>query len=65
MSKEINFKGRVQTVTRADGKIEAKVTLTIPAKIAGEIPLGEVNVSIEALQGAMFETPSKQKVRGV
>ncbi len=68
MSKMIALKGKVISVTRKYGKTAAVVQIEIPADKSNEIPLKEVNVTIEESQQSMFPettvTSKKTPVRG-
>jgi hypothetical protein len=63
MAKPIETKGSVRSVVRKDGKAEATLVITVPADVAGDIPMGEVKVTILEMQNRMFDPP-KERVRG-
>lgn len=54
MSK-IEIIGEVTTVTRKGGNKTARVVIEIPHDKAAKIPMGLVNITIQASQGDMFE----------
>ena len=62
MSKKVELLGNVVSVARTAGKAEAKVVLSIPSNLAGEIPLGGVSVIITPAQSTMFD--AGVKIRG-
>lgn len=45
--------GEVTKITRTNGKVFAQVTLQIPANKAGDVPMGEVSISLEPTQSAI------------
>lgn len=52
---KIEIIGEITQITRKNGSQTAKVTMNIPSEKAGKLPMGMVNISIEASQRAMFE----------
>lgn len=63
---EQKIKGIIQKVARVNGKAEAQITVAIPAMAAGDVPLGEVFITIKPVQESMFPTgkPAKGLIRG-
>lgn len=53
---EQKIKGIIQKVARVNGKAEAQITVAIPAMAAGDVPLGEVFITIKPVQESMFPT---------
>lgn len=52
---KIEVIGEITQITRKNGSQTAKVTLNVPSDKAGKLPMGMVNISLEASQGDMFE----------
>lgn len=63
---EQKIKGIIQKIARVNGKAEAQITVAIPATAAGDIPLGEVFITIKPVQESMFPNgkPAKGLIRG-
>lgn len=56
---KITIKATITKITREDGKAFTKLAALIPSKAAGDVPLGEVNLTLEATQEAMFDKEKK------
>lgn len=63
MAKPVEVKGRIQKITRVNGKAEAQMIVTIPVDQSTDIPLGEVTLIIEQVQGDLFEGPAPRRGR--
>ncbi len=66
MSKQIVLKGKIQQITRKAGKSEAVMQITIPAHRSNEIPLVEVNITLEEAQQSLLPKTKVtiKKIRG-
>lgn len=54
MAKKIEVTGEVTKVNRTVNKNMATVTVMVPSEVAGKLPMGQVNITIEPSQGEMF-----------
>ena len=61
MAKAIELKGKVERITRSDGKSDAQVVISIPASAAADMPLGRVHLTVEPTTGP---APVQTKVDG-
>lgn len=53
---KIEITGTILKITRTNGKAFAQISLQVPTTAKSEkIPMGEVNLTIEPTQKAMFE----------
>lgn len=60
---KLTLNGSVTKVTRTGGKPFAQITIQIPASKAGDIPMDEVNITLEATQST-FDDVLPKRVRG-
>jgi hypothetical protein len=51
---KIEIKGTIEKIVRQDGKVEAQMTVSIPASASMDVPLGAVTLAIQSLQSSMF-----------
>lgn len=54
MANKVEFKAKIEKLTRKAGSVEAQIVVTVPASESGNIPLGAVVMSVQSLQSAMF-----------
>ena len=60
-TKKITTTAEIKKIVRSGGKDFAVVTIHMPAKIVGDLPLGEVNMTVNTLQPELgFGGPSKK-----
>lgn len=62
---KIDLRATVEKVVRANGKNGAQIVITIPIKNAGDVPLGNVKLSLEEIQTELEFPSSKTPVRGI
>jgi hypothetical protein len=58
---KIELKGVVERVLRSNGK-PTKMVVSIAAEHSANVPLGNVSMQIEAVQGALFSGPKASGV---